>query len=42
MSAPQAQPRRPRVQRTDIGDILDCQIKYEQAKGGKFVFVKMI
>jgi branched-chain amino acid transport system substrate-binding protein len=27
---------------TDIGDILDCQIKFEQAKGGKFVFVKMI
>jgi len=27
---------------TDIGDILDCQIKFEQAKGGKLVFVKMI
>jgi branched-chain amino acid transport system substrate-binding protein len=27
---------------TDIGDILDCQIRYEQAKDGKFIFVKMI
>jgi branched-chain amino acid transport system substrate-binding protein len=27
---------------TEIGDILDCQIRFEQAKGGKFTFVKMI
>ena len=27
---------------TDIGDILDCQIRFEQAKGGKLAFVKMI
>ena len=27
---------------TDLGDILDCQIKFEQARGGKLVFVKMI
>ena len=27
---------------TDIGDILDCQIRFEQAKGAKFTLVKMI
>ena len=27
---------------TEIGDILDCQIRFEQAKGGKLAFVKMI
>ena len=27
---------------TEIGDILDCKIKYEQARGGKFKFVKLI
>jgi branched-chain amino acid transport system substrate-binding protein len=27
---------------TEIGDILDCKIRFEQAQGGKFKFVKLI
>ena len=27
---------------TDIGDILDCKIKFQQAQGGKLKFVKLI
>jgi ABC-type branched-subunit amino acid transport system substrate-binding protein len=27
---------------TDIGDILDCKIRFDQAQGAKFKFVKMI
>jgi ABC-type branched-subunit amino acid transport system substrate-binding protein len=27
---------------TDIGDILDCKIRFDQAQGGKFKLVKMI
>jgi ABC-type branched-subunit amino acid transport system substrate-binding protein len=27
---------------TDIGDILDCKIRFDQAQGGKFKFVKLI
>src|SRR5207247_9472726 len=27
---------------TESGDILDCKIKFEQAQGGKFKFVKLI
>jgi len=27
---------------TETGDILDCKIRFDQAQGGKFTFVKLI
>ena len=26
---------------TDIGDIIDCKFRYQQASGGKFKFLKI-